>query len=122
MRAGQPRMMPGNCTLFRGEHKSDSVALKLQAWTHLFKAFGDEGAPPDEFFEYLEKKSLAKGHGCRQYVASLLESMLDLTGEKRVGRLPNGRYLAVYAAGTRRGEAGKKESRGTRKARPGRKG
>jgi hypothetical protein len=34
--------------------------------------------------------------------------MLDMTGEKRVGRLPNGRYLAVYAAGTRRSEAAKK--------------
>ena len=113
--------MPGNCTLFLGAHKSDSVALKLQAWTHLFKAFGDEGAAPDEFLEYLQKKDLAKGQGCKEYVASLLESMLDLTGEKRVGRLPNGRYLAVYAAGTRRGEAGKKKSRGSGKDSPGRK-
>ncbi|MBI3624571.1 MAG: hypothetical protein HY215_00200 [Candidatus Rokubacteria bacterium] len=100
-------MATSECTLFRGAHKADPSALKLQAWTHLYKAFTEEGATPDEFLAYLEKNGLAKGRGCSQYVASLLESMLDLTGEKRVGRLPNGRFLAVYAAGTRRGETKK---------------
>ncbi len=104
-------MPTAECTLFHGAHKSDPSALKVQAWTHLYKAFTEEGATPDEFFQYLEKNGLAKGRGCRQYVASLLESMLDLTGEKRVGRLPNGRYLAVYAAGTRRGETKKSPGR-----------
>ncbi len=100
--------MAGDCTLFRGAHAKDSKTLKLQVWSHLLRAFGDEGATAEEFLEYLQKSELAKGSGCRQYVATLLESMLDLTGEKRVGRLPNGRYLAVYAAGTRRSEAEKK--------------
>lgn len=104
-------MATAECTLFRGAHKSDLSALRLQTWTHLYKAFTEEGATPDEFLAYLERRGLAKGRGCRQYVESLLESMLGLTGEKRVGRLPNGRYLAVYAAGTRRGEAKKSTGR-----------
>ena len=104
-------MATSECKLFHGEHKSDPSALKLQAWTHLYKAFTEEGATPDEFLAYLEKNGLAKGRGCRQYVANLLESALELTGDKRVGRLPNGRYLAVYAAGTRRGEAKKSTGR-----------
>ena len=101
--------MPRDCTLFHRTHDKDLKALKLQVWSHLFSAFGDEGATADEFLEYLEKNRLSKGKGCKQYVASLLERMLDLIGEKRVGRLPNGRYLALYAAGTRRGDAEKKQ-------------
>jgi hypothetical protein len=42
-----------DCTLFHGAHESDSLALKLQAWAHLYKAFTDIGATPDEFLEYL---------------------------------------------------------------------
>ena len=89
-------MRKQGCTLFRGAHDSDSGALKLQAWAHLYKAFTDIGATPEEFLQYLEKNGLAKGDGCGEAVAALLESMLQMTGEKRAGRLPNGRYLAVY--------------------------
>ncbi len=42
-----------DCTLFHGAHESDSLALKLQAWAHLYKALTDIGATPDEFLEYL---------------------------------------------------------------------
>lgn len=111
-------MKSRGCTLFRGAHDSDSVALKLQVWVHLYKAFTDVGATPEEFLEYLQKNGLAKGDGCGEIVTSLLESMLQMTGEKRIGRLPNGRYLAVYAAGTRQSEAAKKEREGLSSDRP----
>ncbi len=111
-------MRKQGCTLFRGAHDSDSGALKLQAWAHLYKAFTDIGATPAEFLQYLEKNGLAKGEGCGEAVAALLESMLQMTGEKRAGRLSNGRYLAVYAAGTRQSEAAKKERGASSSDRP----
>ena len=111
-------MKKGGCILFRGSHDSDSGALKLQAWAHLYKAFTDIGATPEEFLEYLQKNGLAKGDGCGEAVAALLESMLQMTGDKRAGRLPNGRYLAVYAAGTRQSEAARKDRGGSSTDRP----
>ena len=106
-------MKKRSCTLFHGAHDSDPPTLRLQAWAHLFKAFTEVGATPDEFLEYLQKNGLAKGEGCGEVVAALLQSMLTMTGDKRTGRLPDGRHLAVYAAGTRQSDAGKKEG-GTR--------
>ena len=108
-----PSVRSRGCTLFRGAHDSDTQALRLQAWAHLYKAFTDIGATPEEFLEYLQKNGLAKGDACGEVVVGLLESMLQMIGDKRIGLLPNGRYLAVYAAGTRQSEAGRKEGGGS---------